>query len=164
MKQRLYVLLLSIALIMPFWPAAAQEEAQEAAQPATQEAAQPAAQEAAQPAAQKTVQPAAQKTAQPTAQSTGGKSGTIPNVGGTVSGLIAKIIGYISQIGALFGKATGVRIGGTTVTAIATLIIAKLIQDKAPSWVKWILYAAGGTMFAGSGANITQLIMQQISL
>jgi len=77
--------------------------------------------------------------------------------------IVNKAIDYVAQIGNLFGNVSGLRIGGTTGTAIATLIIAKLIENKAPSWVKWVLYATGGTMFAGSGANLTQLVTQIIS-
>jgi len=88
--------------------------------------------------------------------------GMIQGLGGTASVWVNKIVGYIAQIGNLFGNVTGFRIGGTTVTAIATFVIARLIQDKAPSWVKWVLYAAGGTMFAGSGANIAQLVTQYL--
>ena len=80
----------------------------------------------------------------------------------TAAWLLNKIIGYVSQIGAVFGQATGIRIGGTTGTAIAALVIAKLLVNKVPSWVKWLLYAGGGAMFAGSGANIVQAVMQNI--
>jgi len=75
---------------------------------------------------------------------------------------INKAVGFISQIGAVFGRSAGMRIGGTTVSAIAMLVIAKLIEDKTPSWVRWILYATGGTMFAGSGANIAQTVMSAL--
>jgi hypothetical protein len=87
---------------------------------------------------------------------------TAPKIQGvkTVTGLINQAISYISQIGSVFGKTTGIRIGGTSVSGIVMLAIAKLIRDRAPSWVKWLLYASGGTMIAGSGANITQMIMQ----
>jgi hypothetical protein len=80
----------------------------------------------------------------------------------SVSYWVNKITGYLSQIGALFGKTTGMRIGGTSLSAIAMLVIAKVLEDKAPSWVKYLLYASGGTMIAGSGANITQMIMRYI--
>ena len=87
---------------------------------------------------------------------------TAPKIQGvkTVTGLFNQAIRYISQIGSVFGKTTGIRIGGTSVSGIVMLVIAKLIRDRAPSWVKWLLYASGGTMIAGSGANITQMIMQ----
>jgi uncharacterized protein (DUF697 family) len=75
---------------------------------------------------------------------------------------INRIIGYVSQIGNLFGKTLGFRIGGTTGTAIAALAIAKLAEDKLPSWLKWVLYLTGGTMVAGSGANITQTVMKAL--
>jgi hypothetical protein len=77
---------------------------------------------------------------------------------------IKRIIGYVSQIGAIFGKTAGIRTGGTSVSAIAMLVIAKLVQDKAPSWIKWLLYLSGGTMVAGSGANITQMIMKTLGV
>ena len=78
----------------------------------------------------------------------------------TVTRLVNRVIGYISKIGAIFGQTTGIRIGGTSASAIAMLVIARLIRDRAPDWVKWLLYASGGTMIAGSGANITQMIMR----
>ena len=90
------------------------------------------------------------------------KAVSVQQVQGTVVSFIAKVTGFLAPIGALFGKATGIRIGGTTGTGIAALIIAKLIEDKVPSWVRWILYAGGGTMFAGGGANIAQMIIQNI--
>ena len=86
----------------------------------------------------------------------------IQKAGSTVSVWVNKIIGYIAQIGNLFGNATGFRIGGTTGTAIAALILAKLLEDKVPSWVKGVLYVTGGTMFAGSGANIMQLVTKYL--
>ena len=88
--------------------------------------------------------------------------GMLNGLMGTASVWINRIIGYVAQIGNLFGDATGFRIGGTTGTAIITLIIAKLVEDKAPSWVKGALYITGGTMFAGSGANIVQLISNHL--
>jgi len=87
-----------------------------------------------------------------------------PVSGGNISLYINKGIGLLSQIGNIFGDATGFRIGGTTGTAIATIIIAKLVEDKAPSWVKYALYATGGTMFAGGGANIAQLITKYVNM
>ena len=90
------------------------------------------------------------------AQEAGGSAGSaiaVPDV-------ITKIIAQVSQIGNLFGNVTGFRIGGTTGTAIAAFVIAKLLEDKVPSWVKWILYAGGGTMIAGGSANIAQVVMQ----
>ena len=79
-----------------------------------------------------------------------------------ISMWIKKAINYISQIGGMFGKATGFRIGGTTITAILALVVAKMLEDKAPSWVRYVLYATGGTMFAGSGANIVQMVMNHL--
>ena len=89
-------------------------------------------------------------------------SGMIQGLGGTVSVWVNKVIGFLAQIGNLFGDVTGFRIGGTTGTAIITLIIARLLQDKAPSWVKGVLYVTGGTMFVGGGANIAQLVTQYL--
>ena len=105
---------------------------------------------------------AAATEAEQPSQTGGSKAVSIPQVQGTVTSLLNKVIGYISKIGGLFGQATGFRIGGTTVTGIAALVIAKLLEDKVPSWVKYILYAGGGTMFAGSGANIVQTVMENI--
>ena len=84
----------------------------------------------------------------------------IQGLGGNASSLFNKVIAFIAQIGNLFGDVTGIRIGGTTVTAIASLVIAKVAEDKLPSWVKVLLYVTGGTMVAGSGANIVQLVTQ----
>ena len=89
-------------------------------------------------------------------------SGAANGIGSSVSVWANRIIGYLSQLGNIFGDAAGFRIGGTTGTAIVTLVIAKLVQDKAPSWLKWALYIAGGTMVAGSGANIVQLVTQYL--
>ena len=72
--------------------------------------------------------------------------------------VLNKAIDSIAKIGDLFGNAAGVRIGGTTLSGIAALVIAKMIEDKVPSWIKWLLYIGGGTMMAGGGANITQLV------
>jgi len=85
----------------------------------------------------------------------------VPKIQGvrTLTALINKVIGYISQIGAVFGQTTGIRIGGTSVSAIVILVIARLIDGRAPDWVRRLLYISGGTMVAGSGANITQMIM-----
>jgi len=83
--------------------------------------------------------------------------------GVNITSLINRVIGYVSKIGAIFGNTTGIRIGGTSVSAIAMLAIAKFIGERAPPWVKWLLYVSGGTMVAGSGANITQMIIQFFS-
>ena len=88
----------------------------------------------------------------------GAGSGAVQGALNSIPGLITKGINAVAQIGNLFGNVTGIRIGGTTGTAIATLIIAKMVEDKAPTWVKWLLYGTGGTMIAGGGANIFQLI------
>jgi len=94
-----------------------------------------------------------------------GVSLKVPKIQGapSVTAVIKKVIGYVSQIGGIFGKTTGIRIGGTGVSAIAMLVIAKLIGNNAPSWVKGLLYLSGGTMAAGSGANIIQMIMGFLS-
>jgi len=78
------------------------------------------------------------------------------------SGWINRIIGYISQIGAIFGKTKGLRIGGTTGTAVAALAAAILLKNKISSLVKWLLYLAVGVMFAGGGANVVQLVMRYL--
>ncbi|MCL1837667.1 MAG: hypothetical protein FWG46_08985 [Treponema sp.] len=83
--------------------------------------------------------------------------------GGGEGSFLSQLIALLAPIGALFGKTTGIRIGGTTMTGIATLAGAKILHNKIPSWLKWVLYLAGGTMFTGSGANIAQLIMRNIS-
>jgi len=115
-----------------------------------------------------TTETTAPKTAEPkAAPKTGGQTPSIkpPKIQSTFSltAIINTIIGYIAKIGGIFGKSTGTRIGGTSVSAIAMLVIAKLIQDKGPDWLRWLLYLSGGTMVAGSGANITQLIMRFLS-
>ena len=97
--------------------------------------------------------PAVIKAQEAGAAAGGTQSSAMPDV-------ITKIVAQISQIGNLFGNTIGFRIGGTTGTAIAAFVIAKILEDKAPSWVKWILYAGGGTMIAGGGANIAQVVMQ----
>jgi hypothetical protein len=76
--------------------------------------------------------------------------------------LVKKAIAFVSQIGAIFGSKLGFRIGGTTGTAVASLAVAKIAEDRLPSWVRWLLYLFGGTMVAGSGGNITQLIMNSL--
>ena len=135
MKQNFLIPLLCLALAMPVCTAVAQETEQETTQ--------------------KAEQPAPQKNANQK-QPAQGKD--------TVSVWINKIIGYVSQIGNLFGKTLGFRIGGTTGAAIAALVIAKVAEDKMPSWLKWVLYLTGGTMVAGSGANITQVIMRALGV
>ena len=122
MKTTGAVLLLVLVLVLPLFPAGAQEEAADG--PAV-------------------IAPQA-------------------NINSTISGLINKVVGFLAPIGALFGSVAGFRIGGTTGTGIAALVVAKVIEDKAPSWVRYLLYAAGGTMFAGGGANIAQAIMGQL--
>ena len=94
------------------------------------------------------------------AQDAGAAAGGTQGAAIAVPDVVTKIIAQVSQIGNLFGSAAGIKIGGTTGTAIAAFIIAKLLEDKVPSWVKWLLYAGGGTMIAGGGANIAQVVMQ----
>jgi hypothetical protein len=143
MKQNLLIPLLCLALAMPVCTAVAQEAAQEGEQaPARENTGQE--------------QGAAQQPAQRSASQGQGKD--------LITVWINKIIGYASQIGNLFGKTLGFRIGGTTGTAIAALLIAKLAEDKMPSWLKWALYLTGGTMAAGSGANIAQLVMRTLGV
>ena len=140
MKTVWTVLLLCLAVALPLVPAGAQEKAAEAE---TQAAAE---------------QPVADGLPPPPA----GKAAPQGDLTGMITGLINKLIGMLAPIGAMFGQATGIRIGGSAGTGIAALIAAKVVENKAPSWIKWILYLTGGTMFAGGGANIMQLLMQYI--
>jgi len=143
MKQNLLIPLLCLALAMPVYTAGAQEAAQEGEQASAQETSSGNADQG------------AAKAQKNTSQARGKDA---------VSVWINKIVGYVSQIGNLFGKATGFRIGGTTGAAIAALVVAKLAEDKVPPWLKWVLYLTGGTMFAGSGANIAQLVMRTLGV
>jgi hypothetical protein len=146
MKEKLFVTLLCLNLLLPLIPAHAQEA--QAEEPAPQE------------------QAASDSTAPDNSQSSGAQTKPAPTAapqsitlgGGTVKYWINKIIGYVSQIGALFGKTTGLRIGGTSVSAIAAFLIGKKLQDNAPGWVSVLFYLAGGTMAAGGSANIVQLV------
>jgi hypothetical protein len=159
-KEKLFAMLLCLALILPLAPIVSQETDEVSSgdtwsdinwsDASNEEIPEEAPKTAASEEAPKTAPP---KTAAPKAA---------PKIQGmgTVTALINKVIGYISQIGALFGKTTGIRIGGTSVSAILMLAIAKLINRRGPSWIKWLLYISGGTMIAGSGANITQMIMR----
>jgi len=179
-REKMLVMLMCIALILPLAPIGAQESNDSWADlvdwsdtsdsKTTSETESPKA--AAETAAPKTAtETTAPKAAQPkAAPKTGGQTPSLklPNIDGaktvkTAKTAFNKVIGIIAQIGAMFGKNTGVRIGGTSGSAIVMLIVAKLIQDNGPSWLKWLLYLSGGTMIAGSGANITQMIMQFLS-
>jgi len=144
MKQKLLITMLCLALVLPVYTAGAQEEEQKT----TQES-----------AGQQQSQQKSQGTAQGTAQKSTGQS-QVAQAKNTATGWLNKIIAFVSKIGGMFGDKLGFRIGGTTGTAIVALLIAKFAEDKLPSWAKWLLYATGGTMIAGSGANITQLAMQ----
>jgi hypothetical protein len=120
-------------------------------------------------APKKTTETTAPKAAAPktTAPKSDGKSPSLkmPKIDGgkAVNTAFGKVVGFVAQIGAMFGKTTGSRIGGTSISAIVMLVVAKLVQENGPSWLKWVLYLSGGTMVAGSGANITQLIMGFLS-
>jgi hypothetical protein len=165
-KEKLFVMLMCIALVLPLAPIGAQDSDNFWSDAASSDKNNSDNTEAAVPeAAAETVAPKA--AAETTAPKTGGQtpSPKKPKVqgAGSVTAIINKLIGSISQIGAMFGKSTGTRIGGTSVSAIVMLVVAKLIQDRGPSWLKWLLYLSGGTMVAGSGANITQMIMQFLS-
>jgi len=83
---------------------------------------------------------------------------SLPSVKGA-GGLFKKIIGYVSKIGGIFGRAAGVRIGGTSGSAIIMLIAAFLLRDRVPPWIRYLLLAGGGTMIAGGSANIIQMLM-----
>ena len=167
MKQKFLISLLCLAFVLPVYMAGAQEDEQEAAYEPVQEAPQQPVQEAvretAQDAAQESAsQSPAAKAPAPAAQAPAKKpagQGRPAQGADSISVWINRIIAYVSQIGNMFGQTLGFRIGGTTGTAIAALVIARLLQDKAPSWVRWVLYLTGGTMVAGSGANITQVVM-----
>jgi len=89
--------------------------------------------------------------------------GIMQNSGNKLPMVFNKAIDSVAKIGDIFGNAAGVRIGGTTLSGVAALVIAKMIEDKVPSWVKWLLYIGGGTMMAGGGANITQLVTKFLS-
>jgi len=141
MIRKFFIILLCFAFAMPVFVVSAQEDEQETAQESASQEQTP------------------QKTDQKPAQKSSGQL-QMPKVQGTAGGWINKIIANVSQIGGLFGKTLGFRVGGTTGTAIAALLLAKFLENKAPPWVRYLLYATGGTMFAGSGANITQIIMQ----
>jgi hypothetical protein len=167
MKQKFLISLLCLAFVLPVYMAGAQEDEQETAYEPVYEPVQEAPQQPVQEAVRETAQEAAgqspaAKAPAPAAQAPAKKPA---NQGRPVQGAysisvwINRIIAYVSQIGNMFGQTLGFRIGGTTGTAIAALVIARLLQDKAPSWVRWVLYLTGGTMVAGSGANITQVVM-----
>jgi len=179
-KEKLFVMLMCIVLILPLAPIGAQESNESwsddtwsdknylddtnTASPETstpQTAAEPTAPKA---SAGTTTPKAATGT---TAPKTGGQTPSlkVPNIDGAkmVNTAFGKVVGIVSQIGAMFGKSAGGRIGGTSVSAIVMLVVAKLVQDRGPSWLKWLLYLSGGTMVAGSGANITQMIMGLLS-
>jgi len=178
-KKNLFTTLLCLTLILQLAPIAAQESDDSWIDLVdwsnTQDDAKTTAPETTAPkAATGTATPetatetTAAKAAEPkAAPKSGGQTPSIkmPNIDGakavnTAKTTFNKIIGYIAQIGAIFGKTTGVRIGGTSGSAIVMLIVAKVLQERGPSWLKWLLYLSGGTMVAGSGANITQLIMR----
>jgi len=166
MKKKVFTMLLCISLVLPGFTVWAEEDEQRPTQEAVLE--QSAPKETVQETGQENAnqEQKSQETVQqkPTPKSTGDQlqipKVNVPNVQGTAGVWINRIIAYISQIGGLFGKTLGFRVGGTTGTAIAALLLAKFLENKAPPWVKYLLYATGGTMFAGSGANITQIVMQ----
>jgi len=172
-KEKLFALLMCAALILPLAPVWAQEEDEGWQDTSTETnyqddigaAANAAAETAAQQAAPKAEpQKKTEATAPKAAPKTSGKSAPLklPKIDGakTVNSAFNTIVGYISQIGGIFGKTAGTRIGGTSVSAIVMLVIAKMIQDRGPSWLRWVLYLSGGTMVAGSGANIMQSLMR----
>jgi hypothetical protein len=165
-KEKLFAMLMCIALILPLAPVGAQDSDNFWSDAASSDKNNADNTETAVPdAAAETTAP---KVAEPkAAPKIGGQTASpkTPKVqgAGSAMAIINKVIGYISQIGAMFGKSTGTRIGGTSVSAIVMLVIAKLIQDRGPDWLRWLLYLSGGTMVAGSGANITQMIMRFLS-
>jgi hypothetical protein len=144
MKEKLFLLgVCLVLLLVPIVGIIAQEEDDGGGAAAVEQEAAPAGDSA--------------PAAKPAQQSTGKVSA--PPLDISARGLAGRIVFYISQIGGIFGQATGLRIGGPTVTAILTLIIAKVLEDKVPPWVKYVLYAGGGTMIAGGSANIAELAM-----
>jgi len=152
-QEKLFVMLMCIALILPLAPVGAQDADSDNSDN-TETAAPNAAVETT------TTETTTPKTAPKTSGQTPSLKAPKVQGAGSVKAIINKVIGYISQIGAIFGKSTGIRIGGTSGSAIVMLIIAKLIQDRGPDWLRWLLYLSGGTMVAGSGANITQALMR----
>jgi len=183
-KEKLFAVLVSLALIMSLTPLWAQEsddswidlvdlsDTSDSKTSSETETPKAATETVTNTAAPKTsTETTAAKAAQPkAAPKTDGQTPSlkVPQIDGAkavkaANTAFAKVIGAISQIGAMFGKTTGKRIGGTSGSAIVMLIVAKLVQDRGPSWLKWLLYLSGGTMVAGSGANITQLIMGFLS-
>ena len=147
-KEKLFAMLLCFALALPIAPVGAQD-----------------ADDAEAPATEAVVPKAAEPKTAPKPSGQPNINLKMPKIQGakTVTAVINTVIGYIAKIGGIFGKSAGTRIGGTSVSAIAMLVIAKLVEDKAPDWVKWMLYLSGGTMAVGSGANITKLIMGLIN-
>ena len=158
MKKLFCTTLICLALIMPIYLIGAQEAETEQEAPAQEHPVQTEATQG--QTVQKETAPA--QPAQGKKPQTTVSPGQATHYGNMAAEWIKKIIGYLSQIGAMFGLTAGFRIGGTTTTGIVALLIAKFLEEKAPSWVKWALYAVGGTMFAGGSANIAQLIMQHI--
>jgi len=170
-KEKLFVALMCVALIMPLataWPQESDDSwidlvdlSDTSDSKTTSEAEAP----------NMATETTASKPAQPkAAPKTDGQTPSlkVPQIDGAkavkaANTAFGKVVGAISQIGAIFGKTAGKRIGGTSGSAIVMLIVAKLVQDRGPDWLKWLLYLSGGTMVAGSGANITQLIMGFLS-
>jgi hypothetical protein len=173
--ERLFVMLMCIALILPLVPIEAQEGGDSWADLVdwsdTSDSKTTSETEASKPVPETAIETTTSKSASETSTpKTDGQTPSlkVPQIDGAkavkaANTAFAKVIGAISQIGAMFGKTAGKRIGGTSVSAIAMLIIAKFLQDRGPSWLRWVLYLSGGTMVAGSGANITQLIMGFLS-
>jgi len=166
-KEKMFVMLMCIALILQFAPIGAQESDESWSDDTLSEKTWADDTETAAPkAATETTAPKA-TAPKSNAPKSDGKSAPLklPKIDGakTVNTAFNKIVGIVAQIGAMFGKTKGSRIGGTSVSAIVMLVVAKLVQDRGPDWLKWVLYLSGGTMVAGSGANITQLIMGFLS-
>jgi len=177
LKEKVLIGMLCFALVMPLIPAGAQEDDEDSVESYSSAAVETSSgveavsstetsNDAETGSGAETKSNTAAKPANNTGKTTSSKPATkslpslksLPNAK-NAKGLLAQIIGYVSKIGAIFGKATGMRIGGTSGTAIITLVLAKILEDKAPSWVKYALYAGGGTMIAGGSANIVQALM-----
>ena len=73
-------------------------------------------------------------------------------------GIFEKIVALLAPIGALFGNAAGIRIGGSSGTGIVLLLIAVFFRKRLPFWLKLIACIIGIIMLAGGGANIMQVI------
>jgi hypothetical protein len=72
--------------------------------------------------------------------------------------LLDRIIAIISQLGAVFGDAFGIRIVGTTGLAIILLAVVILFGKRMPALLKLLFIVIGIAMLAGGAANLIQMI------